>query len=98
MVPEQGGSLMQVQVRNEQERLIAEQAVLAYREVQAAGEAAAHGQGMTAVEDATVQAGRQQMRLMLEETLGARPEAQKRGPVAQAVAVEQHSNERRPRR
>jgi len=98
MVPEQGGSTMQIEVRNEQERLIAEQAILAYREVQAAGEAAPHGQGMAALEGATVETGRRQMRLVLEQALGSRCEGQKKGLAAQTAANGQRSNEPRPRR
>lgn len=89
---------MQVQIRNEHERLIAEQALLAYREVQAAGESAMHGQGMAALEEATLETGRRQMRLMLEQALRSRAEAQKGGAIARDVAASRRSSETRPRR
>lgn len=89
---------MQVQVNNERERLIVEQALLAYREVEAAGAAAVHGQGMAALEDATLETGRRQMRLVLEQALGSRAEAQKGGAVARGAAGSRRSSGTRPRR
>lgn len=89
---------MQVQVNNERERLIVEQALLAYREVEAAGEAAVHGQGMAALEDATLTTGRRQMRLVLEQALRSRAAAPKGGAVAGAAAGSPRSSGRRPRR
>ena len=95
---EQGGSIMAIEIRNEQERLVVEQALLMYREVEAAGEAAAHGQGMAALEDATLDAGRRQMRLVIEQALRSRAAAQKGGPVARAAAASPGSRATRPRR
>lgn len=89
---------MQIQVNNERERLILEQALLAYREVEAAGESAAHGQGLAVLEDATLDAGRRQMRLVLEQALRSRAEAQKGGLVARDVVASPHSSDVRPRR
>ena len=89
---------MHVPVNNERERLIVEQALLAYREVEAAGEAAAHGQGMARLEDATLETGRRQMRLVLEQALRSQAEAQKGGAVARSVAAWPGSSETRPRR
>lgn len=89
---------MQVQVNNERERLIVEQALLAYREVAAAGAAAAHGRGMAALEDATLETGRRQMQRVLEQALGSRAEAQKGGAVARGAAGRRRSSGTAPRR
>ena len=89
--------MMHVQVNNERERLILEQALLAYREVEAAGAGAIHGQGMAALEDATLETGRRQMRLVLEEALRSRAEAQKKGSVARGAAAVRGSNGRPPK-
>ncbi len=91
---------MDVEIRNARERLIAEQAVLAYREVEAAGAAAAHGQGMAALEMATLATGRRQMRQVLAEALRSQAEAQKKGrrSNAHAAASGRGSNAGRPRR
>lgn len=76
---------MHVQVNNERERLVLEQALLGCREVEAARAAAVHGQGMAALEDATLEAGRRHQRLMLEQALGSQTEAQKGGSVARGA-------------
>jgi len=89
---------MHVEVKNERERLIAEQALLAYREVEAAGAAAAYGQGMAALEDAALEAGRRQMRRMVEQALGSRAAAQKGGAVARGAAGSRRSSDARPKR
>lgn len=89
---------MQVQVNNERERLVLEQALLAYREVEAAGEAARHGQGMATLEDATLETGRRQMRLVLEQALESRAAAQKRGAVARDAVGLRRSSGTAPRR
>lgn len=80
--------------RNERERLIAEQAVLAYREVEAAGDRAEFGQGLRALEDAVVARGREQQRRMLEMALQSRAAAQKKKPVVRAVASVAGTRER----
>ena len=53
------------------ERLIAEQAVLAYREVMKAVAGAPHGRGLEMTERAVLTQGRRQMALMMEEGLKA---------------------------
>ena len=65
--------------RDENERLVAEQAVLAYREVHQAMQSAPHGQGLACTEAAVMAQGREQQRRMLELILGGHPEAQKKG-------------------
>ncbi len=92
---------MNIEVRNERERLIAEQAVLAYREVEAAGAAAVHGQGMAALERVTLETGRRQMRRVLTEALRSQVEAQKKGRTPPGVRVARSgrgSNASRPKR
>lgn len=89
---------MDIKIRNERERLVVEQALLMYREVEAAGEAAVHGQGMAALEDATLEAGRRQMRVVMEQALRSRAAAQKGGAVAGDAAASPASRGTPPRR
>lgn len=63
--------------RNEQERLIAEQAVLQYRAVQAAADTAAWGHGMEVTEDAALAASREHGRQLLEQALAQRAASEK---------------------
>jgi hypothetical protein len=72
---------MLLECGDEQERLVAEQAVLAYREVHQAMQSAPHGQGMACTEAAVLAQGREQQRRVLELVLGGHPEAQKKGAV-----------------
>lgn len=88
---------MAIRIRNEQERLVVEQALLMYREVEAAGEAATHGQGMAALEDATLTLGRRQMQVVMEQALRSRAEAQKGGADARTAAGGPGSKATRPR-
>ena len=89
---------MNIEIRNERERLVLEQALLMYREVEAAGEAATYGQGMAALEDATLDAGRRQMQLVMEQALRSRAAAQKGGAVAGDAAASPASRRTPPRR
>ncbi len=86
-----------IELRDERERLIVEQALLAYREVESAGASAAYGQGMAVLEDAALEAGRRQMRGMIEQTLGSRAEAQKGGRGIPGAGATRPSSGRRPR-
>lgn len=61
------------------ERLIAEQAVLMARAVKMAGDQAPHGKGLFCLEQAVLDQGRDLLRLTLERSIGARQEAQKKG-------------------
>lgn len=61
------------------ERLIAEQAVLMARAVQVAGDNAPHGKGLQCLEQAVLLHGQELLRRTLERSVGARPEAQKKG-------------------
>ena len=71
------------------ERIIAEHAVLSYREVAKATHNAPAGQGMAAVEQVVLEKGFQTLRKMIELGASEHPEAQKRGP-RQGLFVQQH--------
>lgn len=64
---------------NDDERLVAEQAVLSYRELIGVMKAAPHGKGFAVVEQAVRERGFEQMRDTLKRVLGAHSEAQKKG-------------------
>jgi hypothetical protein len=69
---------------NAKERLIAEQAVLAYRAVQEAADRAEFGHGLEAIEDAALKAGREQSRRLIESAM-RRAAAEKASARARAV-------------
>ena len=71
---------MSLEYRSEQERLVAEQAVLAFRATMAAMSAAPHGQGLAVTEAAILEQGRTLLQTMLSEALSTHPEVQKGGP------------------
>jgi|MudIll2142460700_1097286.scaffolds.fasta_scaffold1029608_2 hypothetical protein len=71
---------MSLEYRSEQERLVAEQAVLAFRATQAAMASAVHGQGLAVTEAAVLEHGRALLQKMLSEALSTHPEVQKGGP------------------
>ena len=81
------------------ERLVAEQAVLAYREVHKAMQGAAYGQGLACTEAAVLAQGREQQRRMLELVLGGHPEAQKKGaaPDRASAGARRPSDTMRPK-
>jgi hypothetical protein len=64
---------------NEDERLIAEQAVLSYRELIGVMKTAPHGKGLAVLEQAVREKGFEQMRNTLTRVLSAHQEAQKKG-------------------
>lgn len=68
------------------ERLIAEQAVLGFREVRRAVAGAEHGRGLEITEQATLAAGRRQMVLVMEEALKDRSDAEQKGGASAARA------------
>ena len=63
---------------NDDERLIAEQAVLGYRELIGVMKAAPHGKGLAVLEQAVREKGFEQMRKTLGLVLGAHQEAKKK--------------------
>ena len=91
---------MSLEFCDENERLVAEQAVLAYREVFKAMQCAPHGQGLACTEAAVLRQGREQQRKVLELLLGGHPEAQKKGGVLDpaTAGVRRRSGVARPRR
>jgi hypothetical protein len=64
---------------NEDERLVAEQAVAHFRELMTVMRTAPHGQGMAVMEKAVREKGFEQMRQTLRLLAGAHGEAQKKG-------------------
>ncbi|MBC7772477.1 MAG: hypothetical protein H7210_08295 [Pyrinomonadaceae bacterium] len=68
-----------IAVENEQEKLIALQAVETYRALQQAVKAAPHGKGLATVEAVVHDQGFDHLRKMYEAALRDHPEAQKRG-------------------
>lgn len=85
--------------RTEAERLVAEQAVAAYREILKAMESAPEGQGLACTEAAMLAEGRSLLRSMMEQVMSAHSEAQKGGSAADRVRVEEvpPSSSTRPR-
>ena len=73
---------MSTQVRTNDERLVAEQAVAFYREVHKAMSAAPHGQGLAFTEAALLTHGQAFLRSVMEQVISAQTEAQKGGPAA----------------
>lgn len=63
--------------KDERERLIAEQAVLAYREVQKAADDAEFGHGMEAIESVALERSREHGKRLLESALSHRARSQK---------------------
>ena len=64
------------------ERMIAEQAVLAFQASLAAARGAEHGHGMEVTEKAVLEKGYEVMRKMLELSVSEQAEAQKKGSPA----------------
>ena len=91
---------MSLECCDENERLVAEQAVLAYREVYKAMQTAPHGRGLACTEAAVLMQGREQQRRMLELILSGHPEGQKKGGVLDpaSAGVRRRSGTARPRR
>jgi hypothetical protein len=69
------------------ERLIAEQAVLAYQAVRQATANAPEGQGLECIEQVVRDKGFEMLRRMIELGASEHPEAQKKGSAAQRVPV-----------
>ena len=64
---------------NDEERLVAEQAVLSFRELKGVMKNAPHGKGMATMEHAVREKGFEQMRKTLGLLISAHEEAQKKG-------------------
>ena len=68
-----------MQFENDEERLVAEQALLNYRELQKLMKTAPHGKGMAVMEQAVREKGFEQMRHTLSLLINAQNDGQKRG-------------------
>jgi hypothetical protein len=76
---------MSMEFRDERERLVAEQAVLTYRSLIEAMNAAPHGRGLACMEEVVQSKGRDHLRQMFERAVGSHAELQKKGPAAERV-------------
>lgn len=63
----------------DEERLVAEQAVATLRMVRQAGDAAPHGKGLFCLEQAVHEHGFPLLQEILQRSINAQPEAQKKG-------------------
>ena len=79
--------MMKIEVRSERERLVAEQALLAFRAMDQARDAARHGRGLEAIEEVAVGQGLGVVRQMVRQSLSAHEEAQKGGSACGGVAA-----------
>ncbi len=80
---------MSIHCRTEEERLVAEQAIAAYREAQKAMAAAPHGQGLAVTEAAVLRQGRIVTQTMMEQLISTHAEVQKGGPAAGDAGVDE---------
>ncbi len=78
---------MSILYHTEEERLVAEQAIAAYREAQKAMAAAPHGQGLAVTEAAVLRQGRAVTQTMMEQLISTHVEVQKGGPAAGGACV-----------
>jgi hypothetical protein len=78
---------MDLSTLSDNERLIAEQALLAYRSVREAVKTAPHGRGMDRIEQAVRDKGFDLLRRMVEVGASEHPEAQKGGPRARCAVA-----------
>ena len=69
-----------IEVQDEQERLVALQAIETYRALRHAVKAAPHGTGLAACEAVIHDQGFDHLKQMLQRVVREHPEAQKRGP------------------
>ncbi len=72
---------------SENERIIAEHAVLAYQAVKQAANDAPHGQGMARMEEVVTDKGFETLRKMLALSASDHSEAQKKGSAAKRVGA-----------
>jgi hypothetical protein len=70
-----GGFPMAIEFQSDEERLVAEQAVLLHRAAMEAMRTAAHGHGLEVVEGTVMLRGRAFLRDLIERSLSAHPEA-----------------------
>jgi len=75
-------------VENEQEKLVAMQAIETYRALKQAVKDAPHGKGLAFTEAVVHDKGFDHLRKMYQSALGDHPEAQKKGPAVLNVPAE----------
>jgi hypothetical protein len=68
-----------IEVRDEQERLVALQAIETYRALRQAVQTAPHGKGLATCEAVIHDKGLDHLKRMFESVVGEHPEAQKKG-------------------
>jgi len=96
--PRHGGHVIDLFKLSPRERLAAEQAVLLQRELDRVADEAPHGKGFACLEAAITDSGFVFLRQRLGDSLGARDEAQKKGPASEAArAVAARSSRRQTR-
>lgn len=71
-----------IEVDNENERLVALQAVETYRALRKAMKDAPHGRGLATMEAVVRDQGFEHLRQMFDSAVREHPEAQKKGPAA----------------
>ena len=79
---------MSMPYQDENERLVAEQAVAVYRAVVKAMEHAPHGHGLACMEEALLKEGRGHLQELLSRAMSTHPEVQKGGPAASPARAE----------
>jgi hypothetical protein len=77
-----------MQFQSDEERLVAEQALLNFRELKQIMKFAPHGKGMAVMETAVREKGFEQMRRTLALLVSAHEEAQKKGSTPNPAPVE----------
>jgi len=78
---------MALSYRDENERLVAEQAIAVYRSTVDAMETAEHGKGLATMEAAVMEHGQAHLAELLKRAISAHAEAQKGGPALGDVAA-----------
>jgi hypothetical protein len=90
-----------ITVADEAEKLVLEQALLAFRATRQAASQAEHGRGLEITERAALEEGRKLTATLLSQTLAAQPGAGKKGPTPSgagaARARGRHATSERPR-
>lgn len=78
---------MAMEFKDENERLVAEQAVLVYRATIDAMHAAPHGKGLACMEAAVMQGGREHLRQILERAVSTHEGVQKGGSAPEVASA-----------
>lgn len=89
---------MSIEYRDESERLVAEQAVLAQRAVMEAMRGAKHGQGLATVESAVLLHGHELLQKMMQQACNAHEGVEKKGETPNPAPAERACDSRVARR